>query len=76
MISERRSIVLISEETGERKDFPSINRAAAFLGTTFGNVQRAAIYNGTFHGWKVFESPDSIRQHIKDLENQLKVLES
>ena len=76
MISERRSIILISEETGERKDLPSINRAAAFLKTTFSNVQRAAIYNGVWKGWRVFESPESIRKHIAELEEQLRVLES
>ena len=71
----QRAIVLISEDTGERRKFESINGAAAFLGTTFSNVQRAAIYNGTWKGWKVYESADAIRQHIKDLEEQLKIVE-
>lgn len=71
-----KGIIIINEETGERKDFPSVNAAAVFLQTNFSNVQRAAIYNGTWKGWKVYESPDSIRKHISDLENQLKELES
>ena len=70
-----KGIIIINEETGERKDFNSINGAASFLRTTFANVQRAAIYNGMWKGWRVYESPDSIRKHIEDLEGQLKVLE-
>lgn len=71
----RREIVLIHENTGERLDFDSINGAAKFLGSSFFNVQRAAMYNGTMGGWRVFESASSIRAHIDDLKCQLKVLE-
>lgn len=74
-VYKQRAIVLISEESGERKDFKSINAAAAFLRTTFGNVQRSALYNGTMNGWRLFESPESIRKHIADLEEQLRILE-
>lgn len=72
---KKRAIVLINEYGGERKDFDSINAAASFLGTNFSNIQRQAISNGTLRGWRVYESPDSIRQHIKELEDQLKILE-
>ena len=75
MINERKGIVLINIESGERKDFQSINAAARFIGVTFGNLQRAGIYNGVCKGWKVYESADTIRQHIKDLEEQLKIVE-
>lgn len=67
--------MLINMETGERKDLASINAAASFLGTNFSNVQRAAIYNGTLHGWRVYESPEAIKRHIAELERQLKDLE-
>ena len=75
MTYERRKIILINEDSGERKDFPSINAAARFLYSTFGNVQSAAVYNGTIKGWRVYESPETIRKHIKILEDQLKTLE-
>lgn len=74
-VYKRRAIVLINEYSGERLDFDSINGAAKFLHATFANIQRAAIYNGTFNDWRVYESPESIREHIKDYEAQLKVLE-
>lgn len=71
----KKAIVLIHEETGERLDFDSINAAAKRLNTTFFNVQRAALYNGVYDGWRVYESADTIRKHIDDLVCQLKVLE-
>ena len=71
----QRAIVLINDETGERRDFSSVNAAAKFLGVTFCNIQRAALYNGSMFGWRVYESQEAIRQHIRDLEEQLKVLE-
>lgn len=72
---KRRAIVLINEKTGERVDMSSINAAASFLGTNFSNIQRAAVYNGVIKGWRVYESAETIRQHIADLEAQLKIVE-
>lgn len=74
-MNSSREIILISEETGERKAFPSINAAAVFIGSHFFHVQRAAITNGTLKGWRVYEGPDKIRKHIEELENQLKIIE-
>lgn len=75
MSKEKKSIVLINEATGERKELGSINAAARFLGTTFFAVQRAAMYNGTWDGWRVYDNPDTIRMRIAALEEQLKVVE-
>lgn len=74
MLNERKGVILINLETGERKDFPSINGAARFLGVVFHQIQTAALYNGNVKGWKVYESPETVRKHIKDLERQLKDL--
>lgn len=70
-----RAVVLINEYSGDRRDFSSIYQACNFLGAQFLQVQRAMLYNGTVSGWRVYESADSIRQHIKDLEEQLKIVE-
>lgn len=72
---KRRAVILINEETGERLDFESINAAAAMLRTNFSNVQRAAVYNGVYNGWRVYESAETIREHISELERQLKIVE-
>ena len=72
---KKRSIILINEETGDSREFESINAAARFINAGFSHIQRAALYNGTYKGWKVYESPDAIRQHISDLEQQLRELE-
>lgn len=70
-----RSVVLINEETWERKDFSSIYAAARFLGAQFSQIQRAALYNGVVYGWRVYESAESIRQHIRELQEQLAIVE-
>lgn len=70
----KKEIIIINEDTGERLNFSSVNKAAAYLGTNFSNVQRAAVYNGVINGWRVYESPETIRLHIRDLEEQLRVL--
>ena len=70
----KRAVVLIHEKTGKREDFDSIYAASCFLGTSFSNVQGAALYNGVVKDWKVYESPESIRLHIRDLEEQLRIL--
>lgn len=70
----KKGIIIINEDTGERLDFGSVNKAAIYLNTNFANVQRAAIYNGILNGWRVYESPETIRLHIRDLEEQLRIL--
>lgn len=74
MIKEKRQIILVDEVSGERKEFASINAAARFLNTNFYSVQRAALYNGHLGEWRVYEGPESIRLHIRDLERQLEIL--
>ena len=71
----KRKIILINEQTGERKDFASINAAARFLDSTFANVQMQAVRNSTLRGWRVYEDAETIRQHIKALKEQLKIVE-
>ena len=73
--NNHRSIVLINEETRERKDFSSIYAAARFLGSQSMQIQRAALYNGVVYGWRVYESAESIRQHIRELKGQLAIVE-
>lgn len=70
-----KAIVAINEETGERKEFSSINSAARELKATFGNVQRAAVYNGSVKGWRIYEDAKTIKAHIAALQEQLKVVE-
>lgn len=74
-VNKKRTIVLVNEETGERLHFDSINGAARHARTTFAHIQRAAIYNGVANGWRVYEGPETIREHIAELQRQLKVVE-
>lgn len=74
-VFKKRTIVLVNEETGEKLHFDSINGAARFARSTFAHIQRAAIYNGVANGWRVYEGPETIREHIEELKRQLEIVE-
>lgn len=76
MINKKKSIIVVNEATGERKDFKSINTTAMFLGVNFQRVAVTALHNGVIKGWRLFESPEVIRMHIEDLQKQLDILEN
>lgn len=69
--NRQKGIVLINEETGERKDFKSINAAAQFLGVPFQAIQIGATTNGVRSGWRVYFDEKTIRVQIASLEAQL-----
>lgn len=72
MINEAKSVIAVNIESGERRDFSSINEAARFLGVQFQTVQTASYRNGSVKGWRIYPSPENIRRQIGLLENQLK----
>ena len=72
---KKRAIILINESTGEKKECESINAAARAIGVNFLAIQRAALYNGIAKGWRVYEDAETIREHIKELERQLEIVE-
>ena len=69
-----KGIVLINEQTGERRDFSSINSAAKSIGSTFQSIQIAANTNGTRNGWRVYFNEKTLRVMIAGLEAQLDIL--
>ena len=71
----KRGIVLVSEETGAKVEFESINAAARFAGTNFANMQKAAMTGGLVKGWRAFETPETIRRRIESLQETLEILE-
>ena len=72
MINEAKSVIAVNIDSGERRDFSSINEAARFLGVQFQTVQTASYRNGSVKGWRIYPSPENIRRQIGLLENQLK----
>lgn len=70
-----RPILAINEETGERKEYSGVYAAAKDLGTTGTSVVISIAMATAVKGWKVYDTPDRIRERIKELEKQLEMLE-
>lgn len=73
----KRGLVLVNNETQEVRKFDSVNAAARFLGSTFGNVQIAMFrFGGVCNGWRVYEGSASIRERIEDMYKMLEFVEA
>ena len=75
MAKEGRKIIALNEETGERLEYDAAYRLASRLGVQQRSVMQALERNGCVKGWRVYDSPDRIRRRIKELEEQIKMLE-
>lgn len=71
----KTALVLINEQTGERREYASQNEAARGIGASFQNLQMARFRCGTVNGWRVYDSPEGIRAQIKELQARLDELE-
>lgn len=58
-------VVLVDDE-GQVLRFPSGKAAGEFLGTTSGNVMKAALYNQKCHGYRVYRA-DEYGDEVKEL---------
>lgn len=76
MARESRGIVAISVATGERREFDSASSCAIELRTQHTNVLQALNRNGVCCGWKLYDSPESLRKRIEELQRQLKEIEA
>ena len=72
---KKTGLVLINEQTGERRDFASQNEAVRYIGTTYQNLQMARLRCGTVQGWRVYDTPEGLRAQIKELQARLDELE-
>ena len=73
MKREKRKTIAIKD--GEVKVFETEYAAAKELGVSTTSVQAAKRWNATTgDGWLVYDEPKKIRERIKELEGQLKML--
>lgn len=73
---EAREVIAINESTGERKGYGSVYALSKDLNVTIRAAQQAQERNGVCRGWRIYDSPERIRKHIKELEEQIKMLEN
>jgi len=75
MSRNRRPVTAINESTGERKDFSGLYEAAKAIGSGHVQILYGMLCNQAVRGWRFYDSPAKIRERIKELEDQLKMLE-
>ena len=71
-----RKVIAICEQTGERMEFGSVYALAKEIGVTIPAVQQAQERCGVCKGWRIYDAPERIRERIKKLQAQLKIVES
>jgi hypothetical protein len=70
-----RKIIAVNVETGEKREFASAYECAMALGTGHCNALAALDRNGVCFGWKLYDSPESLRKRIEELQRQLAEIE-
>ena len=74
MARQQRETILINND-GERREYASEYAAAKALGVSVQSVQQAKRWNAALKGWRVFDTPEKIKERISELKEQIKFLE-
>lgn len=73
---QARKVIAIHEQTGERREFVSAWAMSQEIGVTHRAVIQALERGGTCKGWKVYDTPEVIREKIWEMKEQIKMLEA
>lgn len=76
MARPSRKVVAVSIETGERREFGSAYECAIAIHTGHAAVLAALDRNGTCCGWRMYDTPDTLRKRIEELQRQLAEIEA
>ena len=72
----KREIIAVKVESGEKRMYPDTTRAAADLGTSRQNIIQQLNRNGFCGSWKLYDSTDTLKKRIYECEKVIKVVES
>lgn len=75
MARQTRPVIAIHEETGERRDFSGLYETGRVLGVGHVQVLMAIVGGQAVRGWRVYDVPEKIRERIKQMEQDIKMLE-
>ena len=70
-----RKVIGINTQTGEKKEWDGIYEFAKEVNTCSANARQALGRNGLCCGWRLYDTPDRLRERIAELEAQIEVLE-
>lgn len=75
MARQTRPIIAINEETGERREFGGLYAASKVFGVNHVTVLLAVMAGQAVRGWRVYDVPEKIRERIKQMEQDIEMLE-
>lgn len=75
-MGNKREIIAINVVSGEKRIYPDTVRAAADLGTSRQNVIQQLNRNGLCGSWRLYDSTDTLKKRIYELEKLIKEVES
>lgn len=72
----KREIIAINVVSGEKRMYPDTTQAAADLGTSRQNVIQQLNRNGLCGSWKLYDTVETLKMRIYELERQIKETET
>ena len=72
----KREIIAINVESGEKRMYPDTTRAAADLGTRRQNIIQQLNRNGFCGSWKLYDNTETLKKRIYELEKLIREVES
>ena len=75
MSRRTKPIIAINKETRERKQYEQVNECSHDLGVSNAAVLVAVARCTSVKGWRLYDTPQNIRLRIRELEEQIKLLE-
>ena len=75
MSRKSKPVIAINKESGERRVFECVFECAHAFGVSTTAVLVAVARGTSVKGWKLYDSPENIRNRIKELEKQIELLE-
>ena len=71
-----REVIAVNCETKEKRRYVNICACAADLGVSTQNVLQQLNRNGKIGAWRLYDTVDSLKRRIFELERQIKEVES
>lgn len=74
MPRQKRPVIAISLETGERKNFESVYACSKAIGANVSNVLSALDSQGSCKGWMLSDTKENIQRRIDELKKMMEEL--
>ena len=70
-----KGIIAVNKDSGERRYYNSVIECSREFSVSNAAIIVAVARGTSVKGWKMYDTPDNIRQRIQELEKQIEFLE-